>query len=355
MCLNLRPRTWVRKEVNDRLPGEGETKPLTASELDAALGYFCQQHAASWILGKATVDVDELDEASREELGEAVDAVVSDTMAVRRAERERQRGRDTEDRTWEPYLLYTPDWWDLRIDRMFARLRPRQREALALLDPPHPADEVLPVRKVPAALRGLAAASLPADVEITLDVPTGYHDYSPLLTYRRMVFRGQAHDPAGSPVRDRGLQRLETLAIRVAEATGCRQWEAIGYLLCDEVPWVPVLDVSLDREHMSVTLRIHHPEVPVEVVAAAYKTSREELGAREDTHHRFTSGWPGAVDNFVTEWQRAHGGRRHWPQMFAEFRARYPKAPYGSLESFRETCYRKEKRRRQAGKRRSAK
>jgi len=339
----------VRRKANEALLDEGETKPVTKSELDAALNNFCQLLDAHWITKQKTaVDVEELDEARREELDEAADAVSTDTMAVRRAERERLRRRDTEGPGWEDYP-YAPDWWDLKVDGLFARLRPLQRQALALLAPPRKPDETLSVEDLPSELRVLADVGLPAGVNITLDVPNGNYDHSPLLTFGRMVFPGQL------PLTARGrLARLEALALRVEQASGCRQWDALGFLLCDQVPWVPVIEVSLDKQVDSIAIRVHHPEVPVEVVAAVYKERREELAARQDKHHRVTSGWPGAVDNFVTEWQRGHPGRRHWPQIFAEFCAQHPKAPYGSLESFRETCYREEKRRREDGKKRSA-
>jgi hypothetical protein len=347
--LNLRPRTWVRREANKALLEAGETKPVTKSELDAALGNFCHLRDAHWITKQKTaLDVEKLDKASREELDEAVGAVFADTMAVRRAERERQRRRDTEGPGWEDYP-YAPDWWDLKVDGLFARLRPLQRQALALLAPPRKPGETLSVEDVPSELRVLADVGLPAGVDITLDVPNGHYDYSPLFTYQRMVFPGQL------PLTARGrLARLEALALRVEQASGCRQWDALGFLLCDQVPWVSVVEVSLDKQVGSIAIRVRHPEVPVEVVAAVYKERREELGARQDRHHRVASGWPGAVDNFVTEWAARNNGRRHWPQIFPEFCARYPNAPYGSLESFRETCYRAEKWRRKADRERSA-
>jgi hypothetical protein len=116
------------------------------------------------------------------------------------------------------------------------------------------------------------------------------------------------------------------------------------------VPWVPVVEVSLNKEVGSIAIRVRHPEVPVEVVAAVYKDRRRELGGRTDTYHRITSGWPGEVFDFVTAWSESHPGLRRWERIFAAFRKRHRKAPYSTLDSFRETFYREQRRRKASDK-----
>ena len=101
---------------------------------------------------------------------------------------------------------------------------------------------------------------------------------------------------------------------------------------------------------MMTVIRVHHPEVPVEVVAAAYKDRRRELGGRTDAYHRITSGWPGEVFDFVTAWSESHPGLRRWEKIFTAFRKRHRKAPYSTLDSFRETFYREQRRRKASDK-----
>ena len=287
----MQPRTWIRKQANDLLREAGEEKRLRTFEFNAALDYFCSHKRADWLIEQKTAgEIEELDQGRRQELDEAADSVFADTMAARRVERERLRRRhNAGGQTWRPYDTYAPEWWDLEAERLFKQLRPLQGEALTLVNPPGQEGELVKVEDVAAELSQLADDSIPSSVDITLEVPyVQYDTYNePELTTSRLVFPGQLPLTAGGR-----LARFEALALRVEEATGCRQGDAIGFLLCDRVPWVPAVEVLVDKRVMSTVIRVHHPEVPVEVVAAAYKDWRRELGGRTDTRHRTTSGWP---------------------------------------------------------------
>lgn len=343
-----RPTTLVRQKVNEQLRIDGE-RPITASELKPALDAHLLAHPADWMLGPS-VDIDELDPGRREELDIAAEAVHMDTMAVRRRLSYQRRVRDQSGVQVQSHVGYAPDWWDLEIERLFDTLRPLQEEALRLIQVRESAP-LLRVEQVPGALRDLAAdANQPLGEQITLDVPYGYYDDTPLLIYRCIVFDGRGPD-MGLPRESPGLhplRRLQALVVRVEHATGCRQWEAIGFLLCDDIPWVPAIELQIDRQLGSTTIRVRHPEIPIHIVTAAYVDARRELAGGASLRDRTPSGWPSLVYGFVSDWRTTHPGRLSWLPIFAGFAARYPSAPYvrhSKLASFRETFYREARRR----------
>lgn len=337
----------MRRQVNKSLRDEGE-EPVKTSEFEAALAAFAAEQSASWLSG-ASRDTRRLDAAEHAILNDAVSPVLLDTLAVRRHRRWKSSKRDGGGQTWEPYLAYSPGWWDREVDDLFARLRPLQERAVSLMALPR-AGQFLEAERVPAALRRLAGATaLPADVMLVLEVPMGYLEDSPQLNFKRMTFGGDwpgRENETGVPG-VHPLHSLLALTVRVQHATGCRQWEALGYLLCDEVPWVPAVEVQVDSVLRSIAIRVRHPEVPVDAVAAAYKDARSELGAHQRVLRKITTGWPAKVFEFVTEWEQSHPGRLRWLPIYAEFSTRYPAATYSNPVSLRETFYRERERRRQ--------
>ena len=265
--------------------------------------------------------------------------MLAEIEIVRRFKRWRG-GRESEPTLpWET-IGYAPDWWEAETERLFAGLRELQDEALRLICPSGGGNaDLLRPGEVRGVLEGIATWDITEDDRVTLEVPTGFYLDSPLLDYRTVSFYGAAESrPGGSR-----LRRLQDLAAQVQYLSGCRPWEAIGYLLCGEIPWVPAIEVKVGDPPACIQIVSRHPEVPVEVFAAAYKQARQSLGVTRGRSRDRRSGWPAVVYEFVEKWRKANG-RLRWKEIWEQFAVSHPDAPYvrsGSLDSLRVTYYQK--------------
>jgi hypothetical protein len=335
--LKLRAKKLVKRRVNEKLTARNEKVVATTSKVEAALEGYSESQSVAWIEDNELVDPDDLGAVRTRDLNDAVAYVISEIEVVSRF-RQHQRGRPSGPiGAWET-VGYSPDWWDGELKRMFAGLRELQHEAIAMF--PVPGDFLSP-DDVPRVLEDAAATDLGPGDNITIEVPTGFDLYDiPLLLFDSMTFTGPATGFAAQATQTNRLRRLQELATQVEYLSGCQPGEAIAYLLCGQFPWVAPIEIRRDEPPGSIEIRVRHPEIPVEVVTAAYKDARREMGVRRGRSSGLRSGWPAAVYDFVTEWREANPGGLKWKKIQEAFLRRYPDAPYGAnLSSLQETFY----------------
>ena len=248
---------------------------------------------------------------------------------------------------------YSPPWWDGEIERLFGALRDLQDEALSLVyGESGELREHLRPHDVKKVLGGVAAWDLAPGERVTLEVPTSFYYHSDLLSFKTLTFVGQEAHHGGHREKTNRLLRLQELIDQVEYATGCRSGEALGFLLCDVVPWVPALRVEAGRPPGSIKILIRQPEIALDVVTGAIKAARRELGVDRGRPPELRTGWPSVVYVFVEAWHKTHPGRLRWPPIYQAFGKRHPDAPYvrgkgegEGLASLRETFYQERRRR----------
>ena len=340
----------MRQHVVADLVSQGEVEKPKPGDLRAALENALEQHPVSWVKENLNIDEYDLGEAEAEELEDVVFAVVSDLKAVlrnRRSRRDQSRGRAP---SWQ--TGYSPDWWDSEVARLFANLTNLQDKALLLIRGGEAESrEYMQPQQVRKVLDGIAEWDLLPGEQMTLDVPTGFYDHSPLLTYATVTFTGGEGGRGRVPNR---LRRLAEIAEQVQYATGCRLWEALGFLLCNEVPYVPALQIEVGRPPGSIQIIVRHPEISLQVINDGIKAARKELGVEHGRPPDLRTGWPSVVYEFVMQWSKENPGRLDWPRIHDLFAARNPDAPYvrgkniferEGLDSLRETLYQERRRR----------
>ncbi len=188
--------------------------------------------------------------------------------------------------------------------------------------------EYLDPREVRMALNGIADWDLGPGEEVTLDIPTGFYEYTSLLTFETVTFTARERRPTRRGPERNGLRRLHGLAGQVEYATGCRSWEALGFLLCNEIPWIPAVQVEAGQPPGCISVLIRHPEISLQVITDGIKAARRELGVEHGRRPDLRTGWPSVVYEFVEEWRKENPGRLRWPPIYDAFAARHPEAPY---------------------------
>jgi hypothetical protein len=350
-------KAWalVRRRVLAGLVLLGEVEKPRPGDLRTALENALEEHPTRWIEQNDSVREQDLGDAERSELEIIVDATVFDLRAVLRGlrgRRDQARGRSPLWRTG-----YSPEWWDSAIERLFGSLRHCQDEALLLVRGDEAGDRgYLDPRHVKKVLEQIADRDLLPGEHVTMDVPTGFYDHGPLLSFATTTFVGREGGRADCRGAVSRLRRLSEVAEQVRYVTGCHSWEALGFLLCDEVPWVPALQIDVGRPPGCINVLIRHPEISLQVINDGIKEARRELGVEHGRPPDLRTGWPPVVYEFVEEWRKEKPGRLRWPQIYDAFAARYPDAPYvrgkkdrQGLASMRET-YRQERGRRENAK-----
>ena len=310
-----------------RLLSEDEEGAITDRELRWAL-------SRSW--AGDTDDVDELAESIAYHVSELRSARESAHQPVLPTDMTRSDGGRESPRSPEG-----PSWWGTETERHFERLRPLQERILTLLDMTddegHPTP--LPVDEISVRLRAIAGKEKPGGDAWSLPVPT-YRDeeHGWFHLQELIVWRG----PNG-PWEEQRLWRLAQAAEHVTKKTGCSEEDALVFLLCDEVPFVPWVQTHWDAVNGVIELKVRNPRVSPSDVATAYRSLRDAFFGKK----RRGGEWPIVAKDFVdrlkerSEWT-------DWSRAFELFKEKHSDQPYASVQSFQQAVYSREKRERQA-------
>lgn len=347
----MKAKTLVGRRVIEALAAEGEMEKPASRAMRAALENALKDRPTLWIERNEAVDPSDLGEVESRELENVVELATSDVRAELRKGRWQRDHKGQRGPAWTSG--YSPPWWDDEIERLFGTLRHLQDEALSLVygEDGEPREHLHP-HEMKKVLGGIAEWELAPGERVTLDVPTGFYNHSNLLSIKTLTFVGQEDHDGEHREKTNILHRLQELIDQVEYAAGCRSWEALGFLLCNEVPWVPALQVEAGRPPGSIKILIRQPEIALDVVTDAIKNARRELGVERGRPPDMRTGWPAAVYGFVEEWRKANPGRLRWPPIYKAFGERHPDAPYvrgkgegEGLDSLRETFYQERRRR----------
>jgi len=154
----------------------------------------------------------------------------------------------------------------------------------------------------------------------------------------------------------KGLAQLRSDARLIAAQTGCREAEAVAYLLCDYVPHLPLVAVAVERaeldytplrrlRHARYTITVNSHLVPPAEVAALYRRACGSDATRL-TYSGFPEGredeplrsWTVELLQFVGQERRtiSSGGRRlPWSRLVVLWNERYPQKPYKNAAAMR--------------------
>ena len=175
------------------------------------------------------------------------------------------------------------------------------------------------------------------------------------------------------------LAGLRESARKIASESGCREGEAVAYLLCDALPAAPLLGVQVERAslpyddtvyaeefdpamgrvvrrssgpyhirqrrlaHTRYTIAVFSHLVPPEEVAALYREARDQ-DARRNTYSGLPEGreekalrpWTLELLRFVSEERQTHplsGRTIPWSSLHALWNRRYPQKPFTSWQA----------------------
>jgi len=252
--------------------------------------------------------------------------------------------------------IYDPPWWAREHRAWLERWRPLQDEALALVAPATP--RPLPAASVARTLKAIALEEFAPDEGVRMRLPFEETFFGGVRS-RWVRLKGPSsqlsllESPPPAPETNR-LQRLFALATNLARMAECSETDAIGFLLCDAPIWrEPVSAVGTWHEgEPHIDIRVNHLDVPLDVVARAYKDERSFMGVARARAMPRRSDWPSVIWEFVEA--RAPRRRRsgEWPKLFEEFKSdpahvQCPCVMNDNMESFKQTHWNENRRRRE--------
>jgi hypothetical protein len=255
-----------------------------------------------------------------------------------------------------------PEWWPAECRRALERFREDQRRTLAdfgLLGEDGSA-RFAALEEVCSVVRVVATQEPEAGERLQLRVPTGPYEHTLLLDFAMVTgWRGRWPDREMDFLRDRPSQRMVPGEGRfarlydrtrvLADMTGCYEEDAVAFLLCGRVPWMPWIELLYDDACDATLIRVRHPEVSATEVAAAFRDfspGRTYLFGRRGRQRRRRL-WPERVETFVDAYRAEHSGFR-WDPAYKAFCERYgaeAKKKYTTMRGFQSVySFRKRKR-----------
>jgi hypothetical protein len=273
-----------------------------------------------------------------------------------------------------------PEYWKQRSKQFLEGFRPSQERALAILNLGEPAS----VERLPALLKEIrdrepergdsfqlhfpSPAMFDADsfgygfreriggMSTALKCRRGYHA-TDLDEYMRQLSGGTpvSHDELERARQDwiaariNRLAQIADLAADITQVSGCSEWEAVGFLLCDryfDLPWIRAtvdilgrLSLSKDAEPW-FEVRVFSPKVSPEDVAAAYRAARRRWlggGSSETMHSLSKQERDEELLAFVAEWEK-ESPKPSWEERWRRWNSRADLAPsnrFKNAESMR--------------------
>ena len=232
--------------------------------------------------------------------------------------------------------------WHVYVERLFEHVRREQRQAWSTLR----LEGALEPRDMEEMLRALHAQQREEGDLLTLDVPLLADDGSHYRVERWTVYRGYSPrewDGKGQPPVWAGavtqpLAILVEIARHVTENTGCRQEEALLFLLCDTLPHLAAASAWADLlEPFAIHIEVRTPFLDPDVVTDMYKRARGRIFAGEDASadEVRTAGvrpWSAELVRFVA--LRRHAGVP-WRDVYEQWGSRYPERQYATVEAMR--------------------
>jgi hypothetical protein len=289
-------------------------------------------------------------DASEDERNEALDEAVRLARLVRSP-------RSGEKTAWTSVDAEPPAWWEAHSRRVFEDFRALQTAALAMLGRSEP----LSVANVGSYLRRRQAREAQlGDRGLFVHYPTGrerpaWSFLEVWLGYLMADYQAEfwvthfnhaeyeARRLEWLEARQQPLAKLVMMQDDIAQLTGCEQWQATQYLLCDVVPmlpWVRFKTPGRGRGGEVVEIVVGSPRVPPNAVAAAYAAFRHRDGMTLGQAMPSRSEWPTRIEAFVMEYRAKLGGRRFlWHDCFTAFAKRCPEQPYKNTASFKSKYY----------------
>jgi hypothetical protein len=348
------------------------------ARFDKALAARGERHITdaqlAWVEEKYGYPIEVLDTVDFDDaVGDIVEQRMNAPMFLEGARRVRQEKPRTEQPRADSPLAGEPwrNYLDIHLERVltsFAWLRDDARLHLDLrpLTPGAPitrdaAAAWLTSREVPAS-GDAAELELPAlsGVEEALLWLVGYISReaggggSEVLWWHGLMGEEVALTFAASCY---PLRNLRDLALRVAQATGCRQSEAALWLLVNERPSLPavlsatsfpaLVEVTRDIEGEPVgatalarryVITVNSGLISSDEVAALYRRMRnQDYGLPVDPRARQTV-WSAELVRFVASRRtKTASGRqvRGWSELLRGWNARYPQHPYANERAMR--------------------
>lgn len=256
-----------------------------------------------------------------------------------------------------------PEWWPAECRRALEHFREDQRRTLTdfgLLGEGGSA-RFAALEEVYLVVHELAAQEPEAGERLQLRVPTGPYGQTPLLDFSIVNgWRGRWPDREIDPLRDRPPQKMVPGEGRFArlydrtrvltDMTGCYEEEAVAFLLCDRLPWMPWIELLYDDRRDATVIRVRHPEVSAAEVGAAFREFNFRLGrtylfGRRGRQRRRRL-WPERVETFVDAYRAEHSGISWDPayKAFCETYGAEAKKKYTTMRGFQRVYFfRKEK------------
>lgn len=239
-----------------------------------------------------------------------------------------------------------PAHWALRSREVFEQHSGEQQKALAILD----LDEPLSLAELPSFVRERNLAEVKEGDVLYLP----YHhpsnvDPTRLVQNWEVIRRGwyesemrDADDDKARiaiAARTNGLARILAIAERISRRTGVEPVAAVTYLLCNKIPMLPWVSARVKTRmgeahsycRYEFTIKVGSPEVPLRVVAEAYRHARDSvLYAEEAPATRPTRSRHAHLLRFVSDTPGMMGAER-----LAAWNRLYPEWSYKNLSSMR--------------------